>query len=57
MTWSATATRTWSTGAASTTRHVDYDYRNMTEWGRKRYITPGVAINGELISTDLVRST
>ena len=26
----------------------------MTEWGRKRYITPGVAINGELVSTDLV---
>ena len=34
--------------------YVDYDYRTMTEWGRKRYITPGVAINGELISTDLV---
>ena len=34
--------------------YVDYDYRNMTEWGRKRYITPGVAIGGELISTDLV---
>ena len=26
----------------------------MTDWGRKRYITPGVAIDGELISTDLV---
>ena len=26
----------------------------MTEWGRKRYITPGVVIGGELISTDLV---
>ena len=34
--------------------YVDYDYRNMTDWGRKRYITPGVAIGGELISTDLV---
>ena len=34
--------------------YVDYDYRNMTEWGRRRYITPGVAIDGELISTDLV---
>ena len=34
--------------------YVDYDYRNMTEWGRKRYITPGVVIGGELISTDLV---
>src|ERR1700691_351118 len=35
-------------------RYMDYDYRTMTDWGRKRYITPGVAINGELISTDLV---
>ena len=34
--------------------YVDYSYRNMTEWGRKRYITPGIAINGELITTDLV---
>src|ERR1700719_650323 len=34
--------------------YVDYDYRHMTDWGRKRYITPGVAIGGELISTDLV---
>ena len=34
--------------------YVDYSYANMTEWGRKRYITPGIAINGELITTDLV---
>ena len=34
--------------------YVDYDYKNMTEWGRRRFVTPGVAINGELISTDLV---
>ena len=26
--------------------YVDYDYRNMTEWGRKRYITPGVVLEG-----------
>jgi hydrogenase large subunit len=34
--------------------YVDYDYRTMTDWGRKRYVTPGVVIDGELISTDLV---
>ena len=34
--------------------YVDYSYENMTEWGRKRYITPGIAIDGELITTDLV---
>ena len=26
----------------------------MTEWGRRRFITPGIAINGELVTTDLV---
>ena len=26
----------------------------MTEWGRRRFVTPGVAINGELVTTDLV---
>ena len=34
--------------------YVDYDYRTMTEWGRQRYITPGIAIEGELVTTDLV---
>ncbi len=34
--------------------YVDYNYRNMTDWGRKRYITPGVVFKGELVSTDLV---
>ena len=26
----------------------------MTEWGRHRYITPGLVFNGELVTTDLV---
>ena len=34
--------------------YVDYNYENMNEWGHKRYITPGVAFGGELITTDLV---
>ncbi len=34
--------------------HVDYDYKNMTEWGRHRYVTPGLVFGGELITTDLV---
>ena len=31
-----------------------YQYRHMSEWGRKRFVTPGIAINGELVTTDLV---
>ena len=34
--------------------YVDYNYANMTEWGRQRFVTPGIAIGGELVSTDLV---
>ncbi|MFD2416036.1 nickel-dependent hydrogenase large subunit [Amycolatopsis pigmentata] len=33
---------------------VDYRYQNMTNWGRAMYVTPGVVVDGELITTDLV---
>ena len=26
----------------------------MTDWGRRRFVTPGLVFNGELITTDLV---
>ncbi|HEX8855821.1 MAG TPA: nickel-dependent hydrogenase large subunit [Thermoleophilaceae bacterium] len=32
----------------------DYDYRNMTKWGRAMFVTPGVVVDGELVTTDLV---
>lgn len=32
----------------------DAKYENMAGWGEKRAITPGIVINGELITTDLV---
>jgi hydrogenase large subunit len=33
---------------------VDYRYENMTKWGRAMYVTPGVVVDGELVTTDLV---
>jgi hydrogenase large subunit len=33
----------------------DYQYRHMTEWGRAMYVTPGVVVDGQLVTTDLVR--
>jgi hydrogenase large subunit len=33
---------------------VDYSYERMTDWGRAMYVTPGVVVDGELITTDLV---
>jgi hydrogenase large subunit len=32
----------------------DYRYEHMTDWGRKMKVTPGVVIDGELVTTDLV---
>ena len=32
----------------------DYTYKNMNEWGRAMYVTPGVVVDGKLVTTDLV---
>ena len=32
----------------------DYDYRSMDKWGRAMFVTPGVIVDGELITTSLV---
>jgi hydrogenase large subunit len=32
----------------------DFKYENMASWGRDMYVTPGVVVDGELVTTDLV---
>jgi hydrogenase large subunit len=32
----------------------DYTYRHMSDWGRKMFVTPGVIVDGQLVTTDLV---
>lgn len=32
----------------------DAQYKNMSQWGERRKVTPGVVINGKLVTTDLV---
>ncbi len=34
--------------------HCDYKYEHMTDWGRKMFVTPGIIVDGELVTTDLV---
>jgi hydrogenase large subunit len=34
--------------------HCDYQYRHMTDWGRRMFVTPGVVVDGRLVTTDLV---
>ena len=34
--------------------HCDYTYKNMGEWGRKMFVTPGVVVDGKLVTNDLI---
>jgi hydrogenase large subunit len=33
----------------------DYRYDHMTEWGRAMFVTPGVVVDGQLVTNDLVK--
>ncbi len=33
---------------------VDYDYRNMDKWGKAMYVTPGIIVDGKLVTNNLV---
>ncbi|WP_128436722.1 nickel-dependent hydrogenase large subunit [Streptomyces cyaneus] len=33
---------------------VDYRYENMNRWGKAMYVTPGVVVDGELVTNNLV---
>src|ERR687884_484941 len=41
-------------GAFQDAQACDYRYEHMTDWGRKMKVTPGVVVDGELVTTDLV---
>ena len=32
----------------------DYNYRTMDEWGNAMFVTPGIVVDGELVTTNLV---
>jgi hydrogenase large subunit len=34
--------------------YCDYEYKNMAEWGRRMFVTPGVVVDGELVTNSLV---
>jgi hydrogenase large subunit len=41
-------------GSLNDPAYCDFDYRNMPEWGRKMFVTPGVIVDGRLVTNDLV---
>jgi hydrogenase large subunit len=42
-------------GAFQDPEVCNFKYRDMTEWGRKMFVTPGVVVDGKLVTNDLVR--
>ncbi|MGP3637993.1 nickel-dependent hydrogenase large subunit [Streptomyces sp. 24-1644] len=40
-------------GALNDPEHCDFTYANMTDWGRKMFVTPGIVVDGKLVTNDL----
>ncbi|MBV8719283.1 MAG: nickel-dependent hydrogenase large subunit [Chloroflexi bacterium] len=41
-------------GAFQDPEACDFQYASMNEWGRKMYVTPGIVVDGELLTTNLI---
>jgi hydrogenase large subunit len=41
-------------GALNDPAHCDFKYEHMTDWGRKAFVSPGVVVDGKLVTNDLV---
>ena len=37
-------------GSFQDPEYCNFDYKDMTEWGRKMYVTPGVVVDGKLVT-------
>src|SRR5262252_8904512 len=42
-------------GAFQDPEVCNFKYRDMTEWGRRMFVTPGVVVDGKLVTNDLVK--
>jgi len=42
-------------GSLNDPEHCDFRYENMANWGRKMFVSPGVVIDGKLVTNDLVK--
>jgi hydrogenase large subunit len=41
-------------GAFQNPDTCDFQYKTMSKWGRDMFVTPGIVVDGELVTTDLV---
>jgi hydrogenase large subunit len=42
-------------GALNDPEYCNFQYRDMTDWGRRMFVTPGVVVDGKLVTNDLVK--
>jgi hydrogenase large subunit len=42
-------------GSLQDPEYCNFEYKDMTEWGRKMFVTPGIIVDGKLVTTDLVK--
>jgi hydrogenase large subunit len=42
-------------GSFQDPEYCNFNYRDMTEWGRKMFVTPGIIVDGKLVTNDLVK--
>jgi hydrogenase large subunit len=50
--WRRTMLGCW--GSFQNPDFCNFRYENMTDWGRTMYVTPGIIVDGQLLTTDLV---
>jgi hydrogenase large subunit len=41
-------------GSLNDPEHCDFTYEHMSDWGRRMYVTPGVIVDGRLVTNDLI---
>jgi hydrogenase large subunit len=41
-------------GSLNDPRYCDFRYETMSDWGRRMFVTPGVIVDGRLVTNDLV---
>jgi hydrogenase large subunit len=41
-------------GSFNNPEHCDFTYENMESWGRKMFVSPGIVVDGKLVTTSLV---
>ncbi|MBP2706531.1 nickel-dependent hydrogenase large subunit [Microbispora sp. RL4-1S] len=41
-------------GSLNDPEHCDFSYETMGDWGRRMFVTPGIVVDGSLVTNDLV---